>query len=89
MVVTEKINKHFPNFVKYYTANIMLRSDIKISIVKWPAHTKAAEFWTVLRIYFHVPSWANQILQLAVHSVYIVTVVSAGLYSLVHGTKVT
>jgi hypothetical protein len=28
--------------------------------LKWPAETKAADIWTVLRIYCHVPSWASQ-----------------------------
>jgi hypothetical protein len=52
--------KTFPLYVDYITSKPHL---------KWPAHKKAAEFWTVLRIYCHVPSWASLLLLPAVRSV--------------------
>jgi hypothetical protein len=35
-----------------------------LCVQKWPTRTTAAGFWTLLLIYCHVPSWANQLQEL-------------------------
>jgi hypothetical protein len=37
--------------------------------LKWPALTKAADFWTILRVQSYIPPWASKLHSLAVRSV--------------------